>query len=50
MRLNRQYEGELDELKEDASQAAQAPVLRRHAVVVLVDQLDVAAARAICTR
>ena len=47
VRLNRQYEGELEELKEDASQAAQAPVLRRHAVVVLVDQLDVAAARAI---
>jgi hypothetical protein len=47
VRLNRQYEGELEELKEDAPQAAQAPVLRRHAVVVLVDQLDVAAARAI---
>jgi amino acid transporter len=47
VRLNRQYEGELEELKEDASQAAQAPVLRRHAVIVLVDQLDVAAARAI---
>ena len=27
--------------------AAQAPVLRRHAVIVLIDQLDVAAARAI---
>jgi amino acid transporter len=47
VRLNRQYEGELEELKEDASKAAQAPVLRRHAVIVLLDQLDVAAARAI---
>jgi hypothetical protein len=47
VRLNRQYEGELEELKEDAAQAAQAPVLRRHAVIVLIDQLDVAAARAI---
>jgi amino acid transporter len=47
VRLNRQYEGELEELKEDASQAAQAPILRRHAVIVLIDQLDVAAARAI---
>ena len=47
MRLNKQYEGELEELKEGASKAAQAPVLRRHAVIVLIDQLDVAAARAI---
>ena len=47
VRLNRQYEGELEELKEDASKAAQAPILRRHAVIVLIDQLDVAAARAI---
>jgi amino acid transporter len=47
MRLNKQYESELEELKEDAPRAAEARVLRRHAVVVLIDQLDVAAARAI---
>jgi amino acid transporter len=47
MRLNRQYESELEELKEDAPRAAEARVLRRHAVIVLIDQLDVAAARAI---
>ena len=47
VRLNRQYEEEYEELKEDAPRAAQAPVLRRHAVIVLVDQLDAAAARAI---
>ena len=45
VRLNKQYEDELEELKEDAPAAAQAPVLRRHAVIVLIDQLDVAAAR-----
>jgi len=47
VRLNRQYEGELEELKEDVPQAAEAPILRHHVVVVLIDQLDVAAARAI---
>jgi amino acid transporter len=47
VRLNRQYEDELEELKEDAPHAAQAPILRRHAVIVLIDQLDIAAARAI---
>jgi len=47
MRLNRQYEAEAEELEHDAPAAAQAPVMRRHAVVVLVDRLDVAAARAI---
>lgn len=47
VRLNRQYESELEELKEDAPRAAEARVLRRHAVIVLIDQLDVAAARAI---
>jgi hypothetical protein len=47
VRLNRQYEDELEELKEDAPRAAQAPILRRHAVIVLIDQLDVAAARAL---
>ena len=47
VRLNRQYEAELEELKEDAPRAAEARVMRRHAVIVLIDQLDVAAARAI---
>jgi amino acid transporter len=47
VRLNRQYESELEELKEDAPRAAEARVMRRHAVIVLIDQLDVAAARAI---
>jgi amino acid transporter len=47
VRLNRQYEDELEELKEDAPKAAQARIMRRHAVIVLIDQLDVAAARAI---
>jgi hypothetical protein len=47
VRLNRQYEDELEELKEDAPRAAQAPILRRHVVIVLIDQLDAAAARAI---
>jgi amino acid transporter len=47
IRLNRQYEDELEELKHDAHRAAQAPILRRHLVIVLIDQLDVAAARAI---
>jgi amino acid transporter len=47
VRLNRQYESELEELKEDAPRAAEARILRRHAVIVLIDQLDAAAARAI---
>jgi amino acid transporter len=47
VRLNKQYEDEVEELERDAPAAAQAPVMRRHAVVVLVDHLDAAAARAI---
>jgi len=47
VRLNRAYEHEAEELAEDAQKAAAAPALRRHSVVVLVDELDVAAARAI---
>ena len=47
LRLNRQYVQEAHELREDASRACAAPILRRHVVLVLVDQLDLAAARAI---
>jgi amino acid transporter len=47
VRLNRQYESELDELTHDAPKAAEAPILRRHVVLVFVDALDVSAARAI---
>jgi amino acid transporter len=46
VRLNRAYETEREELQEDARAAAEAPLMRRHAVVVLVDDLDAAAARA----
>jgi len=47
VRLNRQYEAEGAELANDAKAAAEAPILRRHVVLVLVDSLDRAAARAI---
>src|SRR5437870_1575872 len=47
VRLNRQYESESTELERDARQAAEAPILRRHVVLVLVDSLDLSAARAI---
>jgi amino acid transporter len=47
LRLNRQYVEEEQELREDAPRAAAAPILKRHAVIILVDQLDLAAARAI---
>ncbi|MFI5041007.1 MAG: amino acid permease [Acidimicrobiales bacterium] len=47
LRLNHQYVREAAELRHDAARAATAPIMRRHAVVVLVDRLDLAAARAI---
>ncbi len=47
VRLNKAYEGEHVELQRDAKAAAQAPAMHRHAVVVLVDELDAAAARAV---
>jgi amino acid transporter len=48
MRLNRAYELEAAELAEDAPKAAATPPIRwKHVVVVLVDTLDVAAARTI---
>ncbi|HTX63032.1 MAG TPA: amino acid permease, partial [Acidimicrobiales bacterium] len=45
--MNRQYVEEERQLQAGAAKAAEAPVLRRHVVVVLVDRLDMAAARAI---
>jgi amino acid transporter len=47
VRLNRQYETEEDILEEDAPHAAEANVAGHHTVIVLVDSLDMAAARAI---
>jgi amino acid transporter len=47
LRLNHQYVAEAHELKEDAPRVAASPILRRHVVLVLVDGLDLAAARAI---
>ncbi len=47
VRLNRQYEAEAKELEHDVPKAAAAPILRRHVVVIFVDDLNVAAARAI---
>jgi amino acid transporter len=46
-RLNRQYEEEEAELVSDAKAAAEAPILNRHVAIVLLDTLDMAAARAI---
>ena len=45
--LHRQYVDEERQLEEGASEAAEAPVLNRHVVVVLVDRLDMATARAL---
>ena len=47
IRLHRQYMVEDVQLEEGASEAAEAPVLTRHEVVVLVDRLDMATARAL---
>ena len=46
-RLNRQYESEEAELVSDAKAAAEAPILNRHVVIVMLDTLDMAGARAI---
>jgi amino acid transporter len=43
--LHRQYVTEDEQLEEGASQACEAPVLRRHVVLVFVDRLDQAVAR-----
>jgi hypothetical protein len=47
LRLHRQYTEETTELEVEAAQACEVPVLRRHVVIVLVDRLDLATARAI---
>ena len=47
VRLNRAYETEDVELHEDAQALAEAQTMRTHSVVVLVDTLDAATARAI---
>jgi amino acid transporter len=47
LRLHRQYVQEEQQLETGAVAATEAPVLPRHVVVVLVGQLDMAAARAI---
>jgi amino acid transporter len=46
-RLARQYEMEAEALESDVPAAATAQVLRRHVVLVFVDRLDLASARAI---
>ncbi len=47
LRTNRQYKSEADMLETGVVEASEAPVLRHHVVVVLVDRLDMAAARAL---
>ena len=47
LRLHRQYADEQHQLEEGAAEAAAARVLNRHIVVVLVDRLDMATARAL---
>ncbi len=47
LRLHHQYMNEERQLEQGAAEAAEAPVLSRHVVVVLVDRLDMATARAL---
>ena len=47
LRMHRQYGRESAQLEQGAQAAAEAPVLGRHLVVVLVDRLDLATARAL---
>jgi amino acid transporter len=47
LRLNREYAAEAVQLEEDVPAAVVAPILRRHVVLVFVDSLDMATARAI---
>ena len=47
IRLHHQYDEESTLLETGAVEASEAPILRRHVVVVLVDRLDMATARAL---
>ena len=47
IRLHKQYDEERKELEENVSNAVVAPILRRHVVLVFVDRLDLADARAL---
>jgi amino acid transporter len=47
LRMNHQYQREAQELEEDVPAAINAPILRRHVVLVFVDRLDMATARAV---
>jgi len=47
IRLHHQYAKEEELLETGAVKASEAPILRRHVVVVLVDRLDMATARAL---
>ena len=45
--LHHQYVDEEKQLEDGATEAAEAPVLNRHVVIVLIDRLDMATARAL---
>jgi amino acid transporter len=47
LRMHKQYEQEDEQLEADVPLAIAAPILRRHVVLVFVDKLDAATARAI---
>ncbi len=47
LRLHRQYITEDSELEQGATEAAEAPVLQHQIVIVLIDRLDMAVARAL---
>lgn len=47
LRLHKQYQAETTALARGAAAAAEAPVLRHHTVLVLIERLDLAAARAL---
>ena len=47
IRLNREYRAEAQQLDKGAMEATEVPILHRHVVLVFVDRLDLATARAI---
>ena len=47
IRLNKQYQAEEKELESGVVKALEAPVMRRHVVIVMVDRFDLATARAL---